>query len=1296
MAPATEHLTGHPDTRPADHHPSPAVDSPATRNSGAAVWLMRVAWLALPFAAGDLLASAVADYEPSLRTVCSVGLWGVWTAVALLCWLPHDVTLALLRIWMPAGFAAVCWALAAGGEGGGGSWSDTLPAAITAGVAAVVCLSPAVGGAYISALNHPSERRFLLRPPVALLLGPIFFAWVVAVGGALVGPLLLAAGRWLAGGIALAAGWALALKAHQSLLMLARRWLVFVPAGIVVCDTLALGVEARLIETGGIGEIRVVSAAQRRSQAAGDARGGTRGARDGTRGARGGAGDARNGDNGDVGDLTLGSLGAALDFHMSEPCQLPPRGWQRLRRQHKTVTSAPAQNARIVRLAPTLLSQAIAEVRRQMSATSHSDHTSRTEPQPATPEHTPEQLLAQLSLDEKCAMLHGRDKWEIAGCLRLGIPDWTVSDGPSGVRGRQMAVGLLLPGAVSLAASWDTGLIAQVGGALAQECHDRRVQMLLAPTVNLQRLPTWGRVFESFSEDPLLTSCLAVAYIQALQAADIGACVKHFVGNEQEVDRFSVSSEMDERTLREVYLAPFEAAVKQADVRAVMGSYNRVAGELTCESSRLLDEILRQEWGFDGVVVSDWSALKNIAEPLEAGVNLDMPGGGYWSMGALAAAVRGDRVDEALVDRRLLDVLRFLEWCGRLQGESELREEVVVRPEHGELARRCVAAGAVLIHNRGGLLPLGDGESAGTAGTGDGSASAPKSIALIGPHALRPCPSGGGAAEVGLQHSANLAECLREHLGHELELSYAQGVSLDRSAPPLSAEWLGEAQTTLEFFEGRDITGEPQITLSHQPMRFFIAADPNQPDPNPDVIRLDWPNPDWEYISVRQRLRITVPAGAGGRWYFCGAGASEVRLLLGDGERDGKKLDGKKLDGGPRVSGENPRELGGGLQELGDSLKDGFSLEPGFWGCGGVAELVGGATYELVLEHTSKQQHQRMIHSCVFARPVGDEGGGDAGSGGGAGSGDGVDGAGLADETNNLDAAAAAAGRADLAVVVVGTTPHWEAENFDRPTLALPAGQDELVRRCAAANPNTVVVINSGAPVLMPWRDQVAAVLTVWFPGQAGAAGLADVLCGRADPGGRSPITWPGSDGDIAARANSPASYPGIDGKVVYEEGVLVGHRWFDHHGVKPAVAFGHGLSYAEFEWDSPRLSGEFPDLAIEVEVTNVSRRAGSEVVQCYVGLTNAGAGGGAAGSPLRPPQWLAGFAKLHLSAGESATATIQLNHRTFACWDVSSGSWKIPGSDSVSGASGGGNYVIHLARSSADRVFSLDVEERD
>lgn len=1199
--------------RPTDLRPNPR----------AAVWLMRIAWLALPFAAGDLLASALSDYEPSLRAACSVGLWAVWAVVALLCWLPHNVTLTLLRIWMPVGLAVVCWAwLATGGESGGG-WADTLPAAVTAGVAAAICLSPAIGGAYVGALDYPSERRFLLRPPVALLLGPIFLAWALAVGGVLVGPLLLADGRWLAGGIALAIGWPLALQAHLSFVMLSRRWLVFVPAGIVVCDTLALGVEARLIESGGIGEIRMVSAAQRRAQTAGVT---GRAGRDGT----GNAADGKHGaPSSDIGDLTLGSLGAALDFHMSLPCQLPPQGWQRLhwqglRRQRRSASSMPAQNARIVRLAPTLLRQAIAEVRRQMSAVSH-----------VTPEQptTPKQLLAQLTLDEKCSMLHGRDKWEIAGCRRLGIPDWTVSDGPSGVRGRRMAKGLLLPGAVALAASWDTDLVAQAAGALAQECRDRKVQMLLAPTVNLQRLPTWGRVFESFSEDPLLTSCLAVAYIQALQAAGIGACVKHFVGNEQEVDRFSISSEMDERTLREVYLAPFEAAVKQADVRAVMGSYNRVDGELTCESSRLLDRILRQEWGFDGVVVSDWSALKNIAEPLEAGVNLDMPGGGYWSMGALAEAVRGDRVDETLVDQRLLDVLRFLEWCGRLQGESELREEVVVRPERNELARQCVAAGAVLIHNRRGLLPLGGGPP-----------KAPASIALIGPHALRPCPSGGGAAEVGLQHTPNLAECLREHLGHELNLSHTQGVSLDRSAPPLPTDWLGEAQTTLEFFEGRDITGEPQATLTSQPMRFFIAADPNQPDPSPNVTRLPWPDPDWEHISVRQRLSITAPAS--GRWYFCGAGASEVRLLLGGGE-------------------------------LGDSLKDGFSLEPGFWGCGGVAELTGGTTYELVLEHTSRQQHQRMIHSCVFAQPADAPG-----------------------ATGDLDEAAATAGGADLVVVVVGTTPHWEAENFDRPTLALPADQDELVKRCAAANPNTVVVVNSGSPVLMPWLDRVAAVLSVWFPGQAGAAGLADVLCGRADPGGRSPITWPGSDDDIAARANSPASYPGIDGKVVYEEGVLVGHRWFDQHGIEPAVAFGHGLSYAEFEWDSPRLSGTFPDLAVEVTVANVSQRAGSEVVQCYLGQAGAATDGTASAGaatddtaaavaplrppPLRPPQWLAGFAKLHLAAGETATAKIHLNHRSFACWDVPTGTWEIPD----------GDYILHLARSSAssDRVFSLDV----
>lgn len=818
-----------------------------------------------------------------------------------------------------------------------------------------------------------------------------------------------------------------------------------------------------------------------------------------------------------------------------------------------------------------------------------------TQKPPPDPSSSPELLVAQLSLEEKNAMLCGRDKWEIPGCQRLGIPDWTVSDGPSGVRGRQMATGLMLPAAVAMAASWDINLVAQAGSALAAESKDRKIQMLLAPTVNIQRLPTSGRVFESYSEDPWLTSKMAVSFIRALQADGIGACVKHFVANEQETDRFTSSSEVDERTLREVYFRPFEAAVKEADVKAVMGSYNRINGQLSCESEQLLEEILRHEWGFEGVVVSDWSALQSTVQPLEAGVNLEMPGGGYWSDNSLADLVKSGQLQKSLIDDRLLDILRFLEWSGRLQGESDLQEKVTIQPGHAELARKVAVAGTVLIHNRGNLLPL----------------QKPASIALIGPHALRPCPGGGGAAQVGQRYSQNLAETLRGNISSEINLSYAAGASLDRSAPPLPASWLGAKLTTLELHEGRNLTGKPLKKLTDMPIEFQLMDE-------------TWPDPAWDYVSVRQRLTITPDVS--GRWQLCAAGTSEVSLLV---------------DG----------------QLVGSSLKDGFTLEPGFYGASGVVELTAGKTYELVVEHTSSQQHQRIVEGNIFAK--------------------------LAPQ-DEFEIAVAAAAAAEVAVVVVGTSPHWESENFDRPTLALPERQDELVEGCLAANPNTIVVINSGSPVLMPWLERAGAVLCVWFPGQEGAGGLADVLCGKADPGGRSPITWPSADKHMMPLANAPVTYPGVAGKVHYEEGVLVGHRWFEHHQIEPAVPFGHGQSYAEFDWRSPTIVGEFPDLTVEVSVTNVSGRAGSEVVQCYVSQARTAKGNPDDSSseiPLRPPQWLAGFAKLHLAPGETAAAQIRLDHMSFAYWDSQSRSWQIPDAP----------FQIHLSRSCADRIFTLE-----
>lgn len=797
--------------------------------------------------------------------------------------------------------------------------------------------------------------------------------------------------------------------------------------------------------------------------------------------------------------------------------------------------------------------------------------------------------------------------------------------------GVEMAKGLMMPAPVAMAASWDVELLAESGTAIGTEASDRKVQVLLAPTVNLHRVPTSGRTFECYSEDPYLTSRMAASFIRAVQAQGVGACIKHFAANEQETDRFISDSIVDERALRELYFAPFEAAVKEANVKAVMGSYNSVNGTQACANRWLLHDVLRDEWGFEGFVVTDWSALHSAKEPVLAGTDLEMPTGGYWSGGQLRELAESGEVPEEVIDRRVLNVMRFLEWAEMLQGETDHEEQVVEHPGHAELARRAAAAGTVLVHNRKGLLPLMPDAPSGPGNASPNNAAAAngrplKSVALLGPNSLRPCPGGGGSAELGLRESPDLPTALREHLGESVTVTHHPCFSLDRDAPPLPEEWLSPEGTTLEFYEGRSISGEPALTRTNAPVPMMYFGG-------------NWPVESSYFLAVRQRLVITPDAS--GPWRFCGAGFSDV-LLYADGVL------------------------------VSDNRENSFSLGPGLKGGEGIVQLKAGKPVDLTLEHTSERQHQRFILSDIRAAPLRP----------------------AEEEEADISAGIEAAAEADVAIVVVGSTSHWETEGADRPSLALPLRQDELVRRAIEANPDTVVVVNSGAPMLLPWLDDAAAVLANWYPGQEGAAALADVLTGVAEPSGRMPITWPRSFEDTPAGANIPRTHPGTDGKVFYDEGVLIGHRWLDAHDIEPAVCFGHGGSYTSFEWREPEVTGEFPEdqlfetgssagLTVSVNVKNTGQRAGSEVVQCYLSHQSANPDAAATSDalPRRPPQWLAGFAKLHLAPGETATAEIILNARSFARW--SDKGWTVdPGA-----------YQIRLSRSSRDVVFTLQTE---
>ena len=695
-------------------------------------------------------------------------------------------------------------------------------------------------------------------------------------------------------------------------------------------------------------------------------------------------------------------------------------------------------------------------------------------------------LVSQMTLEEKCTMVRGDGPWIIPGCGRLGIPDWCVSDGPVGARGRAMGPGLVLPGPSAIAATWNPELVEEVGVALATECNDRKVDVLLAPTVNLHRSPRGGRHFESYSEDPELSSRICVAYIRGVQSRGVGACVKHFVANDQEFERHTIDVDVDERSLREIYLPPFEAAVKEAGVRSVMAAYNFVNGHHACAHPDLLVGVLKDEWGFDGFVVSDWGAIKETVAPARHGLDLEMAGPGrFWGRGQLQAAVEAGDVDESLVDDKVRRIVGFLDWAGRLGTPTDHDEQSTERPEHRALARRAAAESMVLIRNEGDALPL----------------PAEGTIALIGPGVAETALLGGGSASLVPHRETTVLDAMTERLGERI-IGNELGIDMRRKAGAVPPEWIGDGGVTFDLYDGIGFDGE-QFATETRAATFNVWFGDN------------WPA-DRDTISVRMTFEMTPTTT--GRHRMCALGFAHARLFVDD-------------------------EL------VADNEVARFSAGLGQHGGDGYLHLDAGRTYQVRLDHVPRQHGQWI---CTVDTGVE-----------------------LADTSREegLVAAERLAARVDTAVVVVGSTSEWESEGADRESIELPNGQDELVERVLAANPRTVVVLNCGVPMTMPWLDDVPATILAWYPGQEAGEAIADVLLGDADPSGRMPTTWARHERDTPSFLN----YPGEAGVVRYGEGVFVGYRWYDARGIEPAIPFGHGGSYTTFEWARRRCPVRAP-----------------------------------------------------------------------------------------------------------------------
>lgn len=672
----------------------------------------------------------------------------------------------------------------------------------------------------------------------------------------------------------------------------------------------------------------------------------------------------------------------------------------------------------------------------------------------------------ELTLEERAQLLAGESHWKTHAVPSADIPSLFLSDGPHGLRkqeGAQDCMGIAesrpatcFPTASALACSFDQELVERVGAAIGEEARRQGVDVVLGPGVNIKRHPLCGRNFEYFSEDPVVSGELGAAMVRGIQSRGVGACLKHFAANSQEHARMVSDSVVDERTLRELYLAPFEHVVRHARPWSVMTAYNKLNGVYCSEHEWLLREALRGEWGFDGAVVSDWGAMSSSVASVRAGLDLCMPGPRRDHARALVEAVRSGELEEGCVNEAASHIERLARRVKACQAEGSiggapapsLTDEEFYRA-HADLAREAAAQSAVLLKNDG-VLPLNPDAK----------------VAVIGAFARMPRYQGSGSSRI-----------------------------------------------------------------------------------NPKIIDNIW-------YRLEQR---------------------------------------------------------------------------------GVA-----AEYADGCDPTT----------------------------------------GDADERQLLEAETLAA-RSDVAVVVAGLPARYESEGFDRKLMVMPRGMRELIDRICAANPRTVVVLQGGAPMEMPWRDSPAAILLMYLSGCQGGGAAVDVLVGDVNPSGKLAETWPVDSAQTALGT----TYPDMDNEVFYREGPFVGYRYYDAVDVEPAFPFGHGESYTEFAYEGLEVKaheGASTEGPLEFDVSftlrNTGRRTGAEVAQMYIAPTS-----GVVPPPC-PVQWLAGFAKIELEPGEERRVVLRLDETAFRKWDASPHRWRVyPG-----------GYEIRVASSSRDVRLTASIAVGD
>ena len=656
------------------------------------------------------------------------------------------------------------------------------------------------------------------------------------------------------------------------------------------------------------------------------------------------------------------------------------------------------------------------------------------------------ELVLQMTLEEKASLCSGKDFWHMKGIERLGLEEIMLADGPHGLRKQEGGSDHLginksvpatcFPTASATACSFDIELMKDIGVALGEECLQNAVSVILGPGVNIKRSPLCGRNFEYISEDPYLTGKLASALVNGVQSQGVGTSVKHYAVNNQETRRMTSNSVVDMRALREIYLSAYETIVKESQPWTFMCSYNLINGTYAAEHKWLLSDILRDEWGFEGIVVTDWGAIVDRVTGIESGLDLEMPACGGYSNGKIVEAVNSgsldvkelDKVTERLVEL-ILKAMATRKSDFKYDGNS-----------HHMLAREASAKSSVLLKNEDAVLPI----------------STDKKVAVIGGFAKKARYQGAGSSKINPSKIDNVLEELTT-AGYDVQ--FAEGYSL----VPMSA---------------------------------------------PDDVLIE--------------------------------------------------------------------------------------------------------------------------EACNIAK------------------------------------------ESDVAIVFAGLPDEYESEGFDRKSLDMPEGHNKLIEAVSKVNSNTVVVLMLGAPVVLPWSENVKGILVAYLGGQAVGSGIVDILSGNKCPSGKLAETWPVKLSDTS----SFNYFPGRKKSVEYRESIFVGYRYYDTVGKEVAYPFGYGLSYTKFEYSNLKAVAKGgTEFDVSFTITNVGDCSGAEIAQLYLGKKDS--------ETYRANKELRGFEKVQLDVGESKNIIISLDENSFKIFDVKENMWVVEN----------GVYEIQVGSSSRDIVLNCNIE---